>query len=146
MDIKGFQGEHRWLSNFWKCNIVFKNTMFKSSENAYQASKATTKEMFDKFIDISPAEAKKLGKIISIIADFKSFKLDIMYEIVSYKFNNNEDLKIKLIETKECYIEETNVWGDTFWGVYNGKGSNNLGKIIMKVRSEIFHSKIFSEF
>lgn len=29
---------------------------------------------------------------------------------------------------------ERNTWGDTFWGVYDNKGENNLGKILMKVR------------
>lgn len=27
--------------------------------------------------------------------------------------------------------------GDTYWGVVDGKGENHLGKILMKVRSEI---------
>jgi hypothetical protein len=29
---------------------------------------------------------------------------------------------------------EGNTWGDTFWGVCNGVGENNLGKTLMNVR------------
>jgi hypothetical protein len=36
---------------------------------------------------------------------------------------------------KYDYLEETNIWKDTFCGVYNGVGENNLGKIIMKTRT-----------
>ena len=37
---------------------------------------------------------------------------------------------------KECdrYIEETNHWSDIFWSV---DGENNLGKILMGIRSKI---------
>jgi len=29
---------------------------------------------------------------------------------------------------------EGNTWGDTYWGVCRGRGSNNLGKLLMKIR------------
>lgn len=32
---------------------------------------------------------------------------------------------------------EGNDWGDTFWGMVDGEGENNLGKILMRVREEI---------
>ena len=42
---------------------------------------------------------------------------------------------------KECdrYIEETNNWSDIFWSVdyLSGNGENNLGKILMDIRSKI---------
>lgn len=54
--------------------------------------------------------------------------------LVFQKFCVHEKLRTKLIATGEKYIEETNWWGDIYWGVCNGKGENNLGKILMNVR------------
>jgi predicted NAD-dependent protein-ADP-ribosyltransferase YbiA (DUF1768 family) len=35
-------------------------------------------------------------------------------------------------------LEERNSWGDSYWGTdINGVGENNLGKILMDIRSEL---------
>lgn len=39
--------------------------------------------------------------------------------------------------TAEELLVEGNNWNDTFWGVCRGRGENNLGRILMKVRSEV---------
>lgn len=41
-----------------------------------------------------------------------------------------------LLKTGDEELVEGNTWGDTFWGVCKGKGRNELGKILMKVREE----------
>lgn len=38
--IKEFQGEYRWLSNFWPARVVLDGVEYPTVENAYQASKA----------------------------------------------------------------------------------------------------------
>ena len=60
-----------------------------------------------------------------------------MEQILWAKFEQNPGLKEKLINTGDAYLEETNTWNDTFWGVCKGKGQNNLGKILMKIRAEL---------
>ena len=52
-------------------------------------------------------------------------------------FSQNEDLKEKLLDTGNEHLEEGNTWGDKIWGTVNGKGQNNLGKILMMVREEL---------
>jgi predicted NAD-dependent protein-ADP-ribosyltransferase YbiA (DUF1768 family) len=49
----------------------------------------------------------------------------------------NSDLKEKLLETGDRYLEETNHWKDTTWGVdyISNEGANHLGVILMDVRS-----------
>lgn len=49
-----------------------------------------------------------------------------MYDVVLSKFTHNPELKALLIKTGDAYLEETNTWHDTYWGVCNGKGLNNL--------------------
>jgi ribA/ribD-fused uncharacterized protein len=136
--IKGFQGEYRWLSNFWPCIIVFDGLVFSSSEHAYQAAKCTNKKDMLKFTQdqhITSGQAKRLGRKQITRKDWNEVKFKIMKEIIAFKFNNNQELKNNLLSTGDAYIEETNTWNDTFWGVCRGIGENNLGKIIMNIRS-----------
>jgi predicted NAD-dependent protein-ADP-ribosyltransferase YbiA (DUF1768 family) len=56
-----------------------------------------------------------------------------MHDLVMQKFSIPELSKM-LLSTGNKYIEETNTWGDTYWGVCNGVGENNLGKILMSIR------------
>ena len=43
----------------------------------------------------------------------------------------------QLLVTGDVGPVEGNNWNDRFWGVCRGKGENQLGKILMKVRSEL---------
>ena len=60
-----------------------------------------------------------------------------MEEIIYEKFNQNLDLKAKLLETGNAELEEGNTWGDTCWGICNGIGKNMLGQILMRVRTQL---------
>lgn len=136
-NIKGFFDNYRFLSNFEPCDVLFDGIIYPSSENAYQAAKSLDIEVRKKFVDISSTECKKLGKIVEIRTDWNNIKLDIMYSIVFDKFTRNSKLGDQLIETGDKYLEETNYWKDTFWGVCNGVGKNWLGRILMDVRQQI---------
>lgn len=136
-NIKGFFDNYRFLSNFEPCDVLFDGIIYPSSENAYQAAKSLDIEVRKKFVDISSTDSKKLGKIVEIRPDWNSIKLDIMFSIVFDKFTRNSKLGDQLIETGDKYLEETNSWKDTFWGVCNGVGKNWLGRILMDVRQQI---------
>jgi ribA/ribD-fused uncharacterized protein len=135
--ICGFFGEYRFLSNFYNCKVIYDELIFNSAENAYQAAKSTDFSTRQKFLTISSKEAKNLGKVIVIREDWDSVKLTIMTKIVTDKFFRNSNLAQLLLDTGEKYLEERNYWGDTFWGVCKGKGQNNLGKILMSIRSQL---------
>ena len=47
------------------------------------------------------------------------------------------ELREKLLATGNEELIEGNWWGDTYWGVCKGKGENNLGKSLMKIRTEL---------
>ncbi len=138
--IKGFCGpDYRFLSNFQQSEIIFCGLVFPTVENAYQALKCAVPEERRKFLLITPAEAKQLGKTVQKRADWSLIKLMVMADLVFRKFEQNLDLRRKLIDTGTKYLEESNNWSDTYWGVYNDKGENKLGKILMDVRQ--FFSK-----
>jgi ribA/ribD-fused uncharacterized protein len=131
--IKGFDGENRFLSNFIG-SVHFEGSWYPSAESAYQAAKVVDPRERKPFQSMSAGSAKKHGSKIEIRKDWDKVKIEVMSAIVFDKFYLNKDLRKKLIDTGDKYIEETNSWGDTFWGVCDGKGENNLGKILMKIR------------
>jgi predicted NAD-dependent protein-ADP-ribosyltransferase YbiA (DUF1768 family) len=60
-----------------------------------------------------------------------------MEDLVRLKFTTHPDLCERLLTTGDAELIEGNSWNDTFWGVCRGKGRNELGKVLMKVRSEL---------
>lgn len=137
--IREFNGEHRWLSNFAPCKIMLDGEEYDSVENAYQASKTLNHSERMKFKNITPGQAKRLGRKITIRDDWSKVKLSIMYSLLIQKYAN-PPYKNMLIETGYMRIEEGNLWNDTFWGVCleTGKGQNNLGKMIMEIRKNFY--------
>jgi len=135
--IKGFFGEYRWLSNFHLYNIEYENIIYPSTEHAYQAAKSLDPNIREEFINLSCEKARLKGQIIDIRPDWQDIKYSVMYDVILYKFETNKDLKSKLIETGDKYLEETNHWNDTYYGVCDGVGENNLGKILMEIRSKL---------
>ena len=135
-EIKGFEGKYRFLSNFYPVEIEFEGHKYQSSEAAYQASKSDNEDVKKTFTTKNAREAKRLGQSIKVREDWDQEKLNVMYRILRVKFSC-EPLRSMLLDTEDSYIEETNYWHDTFWGVYNGKGENHLGRLLMVVRDEL---------
>jgi ribA/ribD-fused uncharacterized protein len=135
IEIKGFFGEYRFLSNFYLSLVWFEGILYPTVEHAYQAAK--TKDIIKRTEMseiLSGGNAKRFGKTFPLREDWEDVKLDIMKQLVFHKFINNKDLKAKLLATGNSYLEETNNWKDFYWGVCNGEGSNHLGNILMSVR------------
>ena len=53
------------------------------------------------------------------------------------KFTQNSELYNLLLSTGSSILIEGNQWQDTFWGVVNGEGQNNLGLLLMLLRNEL---------
>lgn len=139
--INSFSGEYRFLSNFWPCLINYNSQLWPSVEHAYQASKCKNIEDQKLFIGKTAGQCKSLGKKIEIREDWDGIKFDTMLTLVRLKFNYpNSLLQEKLLMTNDQELIEGNTWGDIYWGVCDGQGENNLGKILMQVRKEIRNS------
>jgi len=140
VDILSFQGEHRWLSNFHPVKIKFDGLIFNSVEAAYVAAKTTDRTLREKISLLSsPGECKRFGRKLDIREDWEAVKVDAMRFFLKQKFTHNSFLGNKLLSTGSCQIVEGNTWGDTFWGVCNGKGDNTLGNLLMEIREELRH-------
>lgn len=132
--VKGFFGEYRWMSNFHVSPVDFRGNRFTSVEAAYQSAKCSTPEEAKTFQSMSPLDSKRAGGRTNLPSNWEEIKLGVMSECVLSKFSLDEGLKARLLATGYKYLEETNHWNDTYWGVCNGMGLNMLGKTLMQVR------------
>jgi len=140
MKIETFRGEYRWLSNFWPPTVLYDGIDYPTVEHAYQAAKfdkSLTHRENIRSLD-SPGKAKRYASshVADILKNFDDCKVETMTLLQLQKFSL-PDLRARLLATGDCEIIEGNNWGDTFWGVCNGRGENHLGKIIMAVREKI---------
>lgn len=145
-EILGFDGDNAFLSNFYPANVEFERHLYPTAEHAYQAAKSIDPRVRLEFLGvISPSKAKKLGRTLELRSDWETVKYDIMLQIVFDKFLRNKELRQKLVATAGKYLEETNHWGDTVWGVdaTTNIGTNWLGMILMDVRKCFKSSSYF---
>lgn len=132
--IYGFFGEYRWLSNFHICPVYYEDMLFISSEHAYQAAKTTDLDIRSLFQQLpTPRQAKQFGSAIEIRKDWNEIRVEVMRQCLLSKFKSPTE-KWKLLSTNSMYLEETNYWHDTFWGVCDGVGENTLGQLLMEIR------------
>lgn len=144
--VASFRGEYGFLSNMHDCSVEYKGIKYGNSEAAYQAQRCARAEDTERFYELSGIEAKKLAKNVQTRSDWNKVKAGIMQEIVEAKFRQNPALGERLMKTAGKELVEGNKWYDTYWGVYNGRGQNMLGEILMKVRSQLIKERSQGKF
>lgn len=141
------------FSNYHIKPFVYGNIMWDSVEAAFQAQKSLDNEIRKQFASLTPGQAKSRGRKVLLRPDWERVKYDLMYEICLEKFKQNEDLKELLLSTEDALlVENTTGWHDNIWGCClcyrcrNSKSRNNLGVILMRVRSELAGKPIPAKF
>lgn len=136
--IYGFADEFAFLSNFYPCEVLFDGVCYSTVEHAYQAAKTLDPEQRAMIQQLQwPGQAKRAGRSVTMRPDWDSIKVDVMRELLIQKFAPNSVLAQMLLATEDYHIEETNTWGDTFWGVCHGVGENVLGELLMEIRADL---------
>ncbi|MCY9225939.1 NADAR family protein [Bacillus haynesii] len=135
--VDEFKGKYYLLSNFYSAPVIYQGITYQNNEAAFQAMKVTDKSIHLEFSGLPPNLAKRKGRRVKLRSDWEEVKETFMYEIVKAKFEQNDQLKNRLLQTGESTLIEGNTWGDIVWGVCNGIGENKLGKILMRVRNEL---------
>lgn len=145
--IISFSGSNFYLSNFYPCTLRFLGRTYQSSEHVYQAEKvrrygATIMDTVR--LAPTPSQAKKIANSYEAPSNWHETKVDIMADILRVKFQHRHphgevNRRARwLMNTGDVDLIEGNNWGDTFWGQCPlGNGENMLGKLLMKVRSEL---------
>ena len=136
--IDRFDGEFRFLSNFYPVEVMYEDVLYPTVEHAYQAAKTLDLEQREKIrATDTPGAARKCGNVVELRSDWEEVKLGIMTDLVTQKFTLHSEFVEKLRATGYAMLIEGNWWGDTFWGVYKNVGKNHLGRILMRVREEL---------
>ena len=138
--ITSFKDEYEFLSNFYPCKIEYGNLIFPSVENAYQAMKCANPNDMLQFTNITAAEAKKLGRKVTMRDGFDDIKYNVMRFLLDKKFED-KDLQKRLLDTAPESIVEGNYWHDNYWGVCTCEkcrdkiGHNHLGELLQRKRN-----------
>ena len=150
------KNKFNYMSNFYKTNFTDKDGIkYNCSEQYFMYHKC---KIFDPKNNIlletiitekSATKIKKYGRQVQNFNDkiWKEKKYNIMLEALRLKFNQNEIIKQKLIETKSKILYEASK-NDRIWGIgYYDKdaikidkskfGENLLGNTLMEIRSEL---------
>lgn len=146
-EIIGFyEREFYCFSNFSSFAVRWKGRLWQTSEHAYQAAHflETSPKLVEKIFKAKSAhEASKIANAYADKApkDWEEKKVAIMEDIVRHKLQQNPYVMHKLLQTGERKIIEDSP-KDEFWGWGKKRnGRNELGKIWMKLREEIYKSK-----
>lgn len=145
-----------YMSNFYKTNFTdIHGTLFSCSEQYFMYHKCKT---FDPSNDIllekilnetSPTKIKQYGRQVQNYNEiiWKEKRYNIMLEALRLKFNQNENIKQKLLETNQKKLYEASkndrIWGIGYYdkdAVHTDKyrfGENLLGNALMEIRSEL---------
>ena len=129
---------HGYMSNYYKARFFVYGRWWNNVEAPYQAQKTSVQSEQDAIWAATKAnDARLLGQKVSIRPDWDQVKRNVMKGCVLAKFLQHSDLRQKLMETDDQeLIEDSPV--DSFWGCgADGKGRNELGKVLMEVRSEL---------
>lgn len=144
--IDKFDGEFAFLSNFYPSAISDGYTTFPSVEHYFQACKCEYMDDYDAIAAApTPGQAKRLGRQAVLRDDWEQNKLNVMETALRKKFAIPK-LREQLLATGDAYLVEGNYWHDNFWGdcgcekCKHTHGQNNLGKLLMKIRTDIRES------
>lgn len=135
--IDRFDGPWRFLSNFEPAPVTFDGIVYPTVEHAYQAAKTLDEAERARIAAAeTPGRAKRLGRTVTMRADWDAVKVAVMADLVAQKFIHPH-LAAALAATRPARLAEGNTWGDRFWGVCDGEGRNELGRILEAVRAQL---------
>ncbi|OGD67703.1 hypothetical protein A2442_03975 [Candidatus Campbellbacteria bacterium RIFOXYC2_FULL_35_25] len=128
------------FSNFSSFAVEWKGSLWMTLEHAYQSAKFTDENIINEIKNArSSYDSKKIAQKYpdKVKNDWEDLKLSIMEEIIRAKLEQHPYIQEKLLQTEEREIIEDS-HKDAFWGWGPNKdGENHLGKLWMKLRSEI---------
>jgi len=149
----GVNGEFGFMSNFYKCEFMENDIRFKSSEQYFMYHKCLTfdpdnQRLLDNILNSnSQTEIKKCGRQVKNYNNevWNNIRYNIMRQGLLLKFTQNDNLKIKLLNTGNKMLYEASQY-DKIWGIGfywqqamntnpNLYGRNLLGQCLCEVRN-----------
>ena len=143
--IDYFTGYFSFLSNNYLTPVYHDGSIFQSVLHAYYANKTEDKNIHKKILNCENFQnLLSLAYRIKDPENWENKKFQIMEKLVRDKFRRNKEISEKLILTENRELINTLLEyneKNLFWGVYKGKGENNLGRILTKIREDLIYDK-----
>ena len=145
--IDSFNRDYAFLSNFYESPIEFEGIKYPTVEHYFQAMKTLNIPERKNIAGApTPGKAKQFGRSVWLRNDWETIKDDVMLAGLRLKFQIPE-FRTELLNTEDAELIEGNFWHDNTWGdcvcdkCLDKPGENRLGKLLMKVRTELQEGK-----
>lgn len=130
------------FSNFAPAEIVHDGITYPTIENYYQAMKTLDIDVRVSIARMTPGQAKRFGRQISVRPDWDSIKEQAMWQGLVRKFAPGSSWAARLLESGERELVEWNTWHDRYWGRCTcprcgGEGANRLGMLLTRLRAQL---------
>jgi hypothetical protein len=144
MGSRAFEGKLAFLSNF--THVPHGIHEYPTVEHFFVAMKTKDKVMRERVkVMLSPGRVKAFGRSLNIREDWMDIRLEVMEYALRLKFKAGTRLAQQLLDIGDMPLVEYNYWHDNYWGECTcamcdeteQRGQNNLGKLLMKIRSEL---------
>lgn len=139
--ITDFSNQYSFLNNDHICLVHYDGLLYASVTHAFQAARTlseSTREQISKIHDIETMY--ELVENIEDPPEWNKNRVRIMEILIRDKFRRNHILRQRLSETGTAQLQNSyqeSSPSNLFWGTINDRGDNTIGKILMKVRSDI---------
>ncbi|KAK0529294.1 hypothetical protein OC842_004282 [Tilletia horrida] len=127
-----------FLASYYPTPVIFKELLFRNIAVLFQACKFASRKRFVEISRETSAEAafnkaRSLNK--EVRSDWSTIKVKVMTLCQYLKFSQNTQLGHWLVATSGVRLIECS---DDFWGEGSqGKGQNQLGRVLQRVRALI---------
>jgi ribA/ribD-fused uncharacterized protein len=138
---------HSGLSNLFERPIELDGIPYLTAEHAYQAAKARDPQIR---AWLMAAPTPELSAIVGdaltaeqTVPGWNDRHVDVMSRILHAKYDQHADLRALLLSTGDAKLVE---WAPEdgavarFWGEFQGRGENTLGKMLMGLRAVYRHA------
>lgn len=134
---------HYGFTNFSPHNVKYNGKVYPTSEHLFQSFKfqgyrddlAEHIRLCSPFPSVAFSEARRFPDHVR--PDWRQVNIRMMDEAIYPKFIQHKDLMAELLATGDAELVEDSD-KDSFWGIgADGKGSNELGKALERLRTRI---------
>lgn len=149
--ISAFEGEYIFLNTFFYVPIEYQGITYSCAEAAIQAQKTVLIEERQTFASLPAGLSRSRGRRLIPRSSWDKIRNQVVYEVNYIKFNENEDLKQKLLATQDEEIYYYNTWHDNWLGectcrrCKNRRHYNILGIALTQIRIELKTNKPMSK-
>ena len=126
--------ENIFLNNFFVSSFVVDDKEYRTVEHFYQSKKFSGDQAEAVRISSTPDDAKRLAHELSFDeSEWALIRDQVMRNGLKAKFDQNPDLRKKLLDTGNCKLIEDSM-RDAYWGGVLDGSSNRLGTLLEELR------------